>query len=86
MLWAVDLNHGGAALLIGLLLSHDQPMVYITGLTVHRASASYRGEGKTDAKDAFGSADRLAGFAGLAPAPRERCWRLRVGRSMSCGP
>ncbi|MFJ2006661.1 IS110 family transposase [Streptomyces chartreusis] len=49
VLWAVDLSHGGAAL---LLLSHDQPMVYITGLTVHRASASYRGEGKTDAKDA----------------------------------
>lgn len=25
-LWAVDLNHGGAALLIGLLLGHDQPV------------------------------------------------------------
>ncbi|MFD8724693.1 transposase [Streptomyces sp. NPDC059629] len=24
-LWAVDINHGGAALLIGLLLSHEQP-------------------------------------------------------------
>ncbi|WP_371502896.1 IS110 family transposase [Kitasatospora sp. NBC_00374] len=58
VLWAVDLNHGGAALLIGLLLGHDQPMVYITGLTVHRASASYRGEGKTDAKDAFVIADQ----------------------------
>lgn len=58
VLWAVDLNHGGAALLIGLLLSHDQPMAYITGLAVHRASASYRGEGKTDAKDAFVIADQ----------------------------
>ncbi len=58
VLWAVDLNHGGAALLIGLLISHDQLMVYITGLTVHRASASYRGEGKTDAKDAFVIADQ----------------------------
>jgi transposase len=58
VLWAVDLNHGGAALLIGLLLGHSQPMVYITGLTVHRASASYRGEGKTDAKDAFVIADQ----------------------------
>ncbi|MFF0088305.1 IS110 family transposase [Streptomyces canus] len=58
VLWAVDLNSGGAALLIGLLLGHDQPMVYITGLTVHRASASYRGEGKTDAKDAFVIADQ----------------------------
>ncbi len=58
VLWAVDLNHGGAALLIGLLLSHDQPMVYITGLTVYRASVSYRGEGKTDARDAFVIADQ----------------------------
>nr|WP_202466334.1 IS110 family transposase [Streptomyces sp. SID4951] len=58
VLWAVDLNHGGAALLIGLLLSHDQPMAYITGLAVHRASASYRGESKTDAKDAFVIADQ----------------------------
>jgi transposase len=57
-LWAVDLNHGGAALLIGLLLNHGQPMAYLTGLAVHRASATYRGEGKTDAKDAFVIADQ----------------------------
>ncbi len=57
-LWAVDLNHGGAALLIGLLINHDQPMTYLTGLAVHRASGSYRGEGKTDAKDAFVIADQ----------------------------
>lgn len=58
VLWAVDINHGGAALLIGLLISHDQPMVYLTGLAVHRASAAYRGQGKTDAKDAFVIADQ----------------------------
>ncbi len=58
VLWAVDLNHGGAALLIGMLLSHDQPMAYLTGLAVHRASATYKGEGKTDAKDAFVIADQ----------------------------
>nr|WP_199813313.1 IS110 family transposase [Streptomyces aureocirculatus] len=57
-LWAVDINHGGAALLIGLLLGHDQPMVYLTGLAVHQASAAYRGQGKTDAKDAFVIADQ----------------------------
>ncbi|MFC9759725.1 IS110 family transposase [Streptomyces sp. NPDC056921] len=57
-LWAVDINHGGAALLIGLLINHDQPMVYLTGLAVHRASAAYRGQGKTDAKDAFVIADQ----------------------------
>jgi hypothetical protein len=53
VLWAVDLNHGGAALLIGLLISHDQPVAYLTGLAVHQAAGTYRGEGKTDAKDAF---------------------------------
>ncbi|SPE99417.1 Transposase [Streptomyces sp. MA5143a] len=58
VLWAVDMNHGGAALLIGLLVSHGQPMAYITGLAVHRASGTYRGEGKTDAKDAFVIADQ----------------------------
>ncbi|MGA4846656.1 IS110 family transposase [Streptomyces sp. G5(2025)] len=57
-LWAVDINHGGAALLIGLLLSHKQPMVYITGLAVHQASTAYRGQGKTDEKDAFVIADQ----------------------------
>ncbi|MEU9372791.1 IS110 family transposase [Streptomyces sp. NPDC048255] len=67
VLWAVDLNGGGAALLIGLLLSHGQPMVYITGLTLHRASASYRGEGKTDAKDAFIIADQARMRRDLGP-------------------
>lgn len=57
-LWAVDINHGGAALLIGLLLGHDQPMVYLTSLAVHQASAACRGQGKTDAKDAFVVADQ----------------------------
>ncbi|MFD3939285.1 IS110 family transposase [Streptomyces sp. NPDC058611] len=67
VLWAVDLNHGGAALLIGLLLSHGQSMVYITGLTVHRDSASYRGKGKTDAKDAFVIADQARMRRDLGP-------------------
>ncbi|MFE9328849.1 IS110 family transposase [Nocardia sp. NPDC052278] len=57
-LWALDLNHGGVALLIGLLLGRDQPMAYLTGLGVHRASATHRSEGKTDAKDAFVIADQ----------------------------
>lgn len=58
VLWAVDINHGGAALLIGLLLGHGQPMTYLTGLAVHQASAGYRGQGRTDAKDAFVIADQ----------------------------
>ena len=57
-MWAVDLNHGGAALLIGLLVNHGQPVAYLTGLAVHHAWGTYRGEGKTDAEDAFVIADQ----------------------------
>jgi Transposase len=46
--WAIDLNSGGAALLITLLLHHGQELLYIPGRTVHHASGAYRGEGKTD--------------------------------------
>lgn len=58
VLWAVDLNHGGASLMIALLAGHGQPVAYLTGLAVHRASGTYRGEGKTDARDAFVIADQ----------------------------
>ncbi|MBO0809786.1 MAG: IS110 family transposase [Actinobacteria bacterium] len=58
VLWAVDLNHGGASLLIALLAGQGQPVAYLTGLAVHRASGTYRGEGKTDARDAFVIADQ----------------------------
>lgn len=33
-------------------------MVYITGLAVHRGVTAYRGQGKTDEKDAFVMADQ----------------------------
>lgn len=56
--WAVDLNAGGAALWIALLVSHDQRLLYIPGRSVHHASGSYRGDGKTDAKDAYVIADQ----------------------------
>jgi transposase len=52
VIWAVDLPDGGAALLTGLLLNAGQKLLYIPGRVVNRASGSYRGEGKTDAKDA----------------------------------
>jgi hypothetical protein len=66
-LWAVDINHGGAALLTGLLLSHEQPVVYITGLAEHQASTAYRGQGKTDEKDAFVIADQARMRQDLGP-------------------
>jgi transposase len=58
ILWATDLNAGGAALLIAVLVEHDQQLLYIPGRTVHHASAGYRGDGKTDAKDAAVIADQ----------------------------
>ncbi|MGW6884946.1 IS110 family transposase [Streptomyces goshikiensis] len=56
--WGIDLADGGAALAIAILLNHDQPVNYISGRAIHRASESYRGEGKTDAKDAAVIADQ----------------------------
>ena len=56
--WAVDLPDGGAALLIALLVNHDQHLLYIPGRVVNRASSGYRGEGKTDARDALVIADQ----------------------------
>jgi transposase len=67
VVWAVDLNCGGAALLIGLLINHAQDLVYITGLKVHRAAGTYRGEGKTDARDAFVIADQARVRRDLGP-------------------
>ncbi|MFI6771498.1 IS110 family transposase [Nocardia sp. NPDC050412] len=56
--WAIDLNDGGAALLIGLLVAADQPLLYLPGRTLNRAAGGYRGEGKTDARDAAIIADQ----------------------------
>ncbi|MFJ3842426.1 IS110 family transposase [Streptomyces sp. NPDC090054] len=58
VVWAVDVADGMAALLINVLLNHAQSLVYIPGLAVNRASAGYRGVGKTDAKDATVIADQ----------------------------
>jgi len=56
--WAIDLNSGGAAVLITLLLDDHQELLYIPGRVVHHASGAYRGDGKTDAKDAAIIADQ----------------------------
>lgn len=56
--WAIDLADGGAALLIAILAGHDQRLLYIPGRTVNRASSGYRGQGKTDARDALVIADQ----------------------------
>ncbi|WP_344117865.1 IS110 family transposase, partial [Streptomyces blastmyceticus] len=56
--WAVDVADGMATLLINVLLNHGQQLLHIPGLAVNRASAGYRGVGKTDAKDATVIADQ----------------------------
>lgn len=56
--WGIDLADGGTALVISLLLNHGQQLLYIPGRAVNRASEGYRGDGKTDAKDAAVIADQ----------------------------
>lgn len=58
VVWAVDVADGMAALWINVLLNHGQRLVYLPSLAVNRASAGYRGMGKTDAKDATVIADQ----------------------------
>src|SRR5438270_3284334 len=65
--WAIDLNGGGAALLIALLIDADQRLLYIPGRTVYHASGGYRGDGKTDAKDAAVIADQARMRRDLQP-------------------
>lgn len=56
--WAIDLADGPAALAITLLLGRDQRVLYLPGVAVNRIAGAYRGEGKTDAKDAALIADQ----------------------------
>ena len=51
--WAVDIAGTASALLLALLAAHGQQAVYVPGRTVNRMSGAYRGEAKTDAKDAY---------------------------------
>ena len=58
VVWAVDQPGGGAALLLALLWERNQRVLYVPGLTVDRARDAYRGESKTDARDAHVIADQ----------------------------
>ena len=65
--WAIDLAGGGAALLITLLLDASQRLLYIPGRRVYYASGSYRGDAKSDAKDAAIIADQARMRRDLQP-------------------
>lgn len=70
--WAIDLRDGAAALLLALLATAGAQIVYVPGRVVNRMTGAYRGEGKTDAKDARVIADQARMRADLAPlAPGE---------------
>jgi Transposase len=48
----IDQPGGSAALLLGLLWERNQRVFHVPGLSVDRARDTYRGESKTDARDA----------------------------------
>ncbi len=56
--WALDMTGGEPGLLIALLVNHGQELVCIPGIAVNRATDSYRGQGRTDARDARVIADQ----------------------------
>jgi transposase len=58
LVWATDQPGGSAALLLALLWERNQRVLYVPGLAVDRAREAYRGESKTDAKDARVIADQ----------------------------
>lgn len=51
--WAVDISGTASALLLALLAAHGLSAVYVPGRTVNRMAGAYRGEAKTDARDAY---------------------------------
>jgi transposase len=74
VVWAVDQPGGGAALLLALLWERNQSVLYVPGLSVDRARDAYRGESKTDARDAHVIADQARmrpDFGMLKPGEQE---------------
>jgi transposase len=74
VVWAVDQLGGGAALLLALLWERNQRVLYVPGLTVDRARDTYRGESKTDARDAHvvaGQARMRSDLGELEPGEEE---------------
>jgi transposase len=50
--WAIDLTSNAAALLMAVLIDRGQEVVYVPGRVVNRMTGVFRGETKSDAKDA----------------------------------
>ena len=56
--WAVDIPGGVASLALALLWERGEQVLFVPGVTVDRSRATYRGESKTDARDAYVIADQ----------------------------
>src|ERR671913_1857679 len=84
LVWAVDQPGGSAALLLALLWERGQRVFYVPGLSVDRARDTYRGESKTDARDARVIADQARmrqALGELEPGEEEIAeLRLLLGR------
>ncbi|OEJ46092.1 IS110 family transposase [Streptomyces agglomeratus] len=78
--WAADISGRASTLLVALLVAHGQQVVYVPGRTVNRMTGAYKGEGKTDAKDARVIADQARVRRDFAPldTPPELVSTLRV--------
>ena len=51
--WAVDVTGTMSGLLLALLAAHKETFKYVPGRIVNTMAGSYRGEAKTDARDAY---------------------------------
>lgn len=59
VIWGVDITGSMGGLLLALLAAHGQRVRYVPGRTVNQMAGAYRGEAKTDARDAYVIAETL---------------------------
>lgn len=64
--WAVDVTGTMSGLLLALLAAHDQSVKYVPGRIVNKMADTYRGEAKTDARDAYVIAETVRQRGDLA--------------------
>jgi transposase len=78
--WAIDLTSNTAALLVAVLVAAEQPVMYVPGRVVNRMTGVFRGEAKSDAKDAKVIAETARMRTDLSPitASDELVVELRV--------
>lgn len=64
--WAVDVTGTMSGLLLALLAAHAQQVKYAPGRVVNQMATAYRGEAKTDARDAYVIAETVRHRSDLA--------------------